>query len=540
MRGSQPASPGSRPALACLIVAVVALAVYANTLGHGLVCDDLEVIPGNPALADPWDVRGLVTSPYRLGQRTLIGLAYRPLTVWSLALNHWVNEAMGRPGEDPVGFHLLNIALHAGVSVLLLAWLVSLGMERWPALGAALLFAVHPIHTEAVAAVINRSEILAALGGLSFLILHRQRRPAWLGALAYLGAMWGKESAIAFLPLAIATDWLFPDRDPARRRPWGAYVTSLVAMGAWLTLYRLVMHDHPEAQATPFLDNPLIALPPVTRILTAARLHLHYLRLQLDSTGLSSDYSFNQIPVVAGPADPFLWLAVAVLAGGAWAVWRLRAARPIVPLAILGYPILFAVTSNMVVTIGCTAERHVYAPSLLFCVLLAEAGWWLAGRWRVAAAAGSAIVLVLFGGLTMARNRTWAGEDAFFRAQATNAPDSVRAHYNLGSVLLKRGEAGAAVPEFERAIAIYPNHPDLFYNLGNALRLSGAVPDRVIVAYRGAVRLDPGNLPARSNLAMFLIHVGRRREARQEVDEVAHLDPGYHSLPLLRQLLGRR
>jgi tetratricopeptide (TPR) repeat protein len=102
---------------------------------------------------------------------------------------------------------------------------------------------------------------------------------------------------------------------------------------------------------------------------------------------------------------------------------------------------------------------------------------------------------------------------------------------------VKLGEYPQAIPELEAAAAIYPEHPDIFYNLGNALRLAGADPERVVRAWREAIRLDPGNKPAISNLAVFLTERGRAREARPLALELARQDPGYHSLPLLFRLL---
>jgi Flp pilus assembly protein TadD len=149
-----------------------------------------------------------------------------------------------------------------------------------------------------------------------------------------------------------------------------------------------------------------------------------------------------------------------------------------------------------------------------------------------------AALLVTCGGLTLARNRTWHDELILFRTQAESAPTSVRARFNYGTLLVKMGENERAVPELEAAAAIYPGHPDIFYNLGNALRMTRADPERVIAAYRKAITLDPGNKPAISNLAVFLTELGRRRDAKPLVLELERQDPAYHSLPLLHRLLG--
>src|SRR2546425_8268632 len=147
---------------AAVASAIVALAVYANSLQNGLVYDDVHVIVSNEAAHHPLDWRTILRTPswFLQGNPTI---AYRPLTTWTVALDYAVH------GERPFGYHLVNVLAHAGVSVLVVLLAASLGL---PALAAALagaLFAAHPIHTEVVANIVGRAEILAA--GLALLAL---------------------------------------------------------------------------------------------------------------------------------------------------------------------------------------------------------------------------------------------------------------------------------------------------------------------------------------------------------------------------------
>ncbi|MBM3265535.1 MAG: hypothetical protein FJY97_19230, partial [candidate division Zixibacteria bacterium] len=132
-----------------------------------------------------------------------------PLSSWTLALNFWLNERLGLPGAAPFGFHVVNIALHGMTCVAAFVFLNALTLPRWVSATSAAFFAVHPIHTEAVAAIIGRAEILAMGFGLTMLTLHRLRRSAAVSAIAYLLALLSKESALMFFPLAISMDALF-------------------------------------------------------------------------------------------------------------------------------------------------------------------------------------------------------------------------------------------------------------------------------------------------------------------------------------------
>ena len=148
-----------RRRLAPALAALVAFVVYTNTLSHQFVYDDLSVIVGNPRLHSIANWPEIVTSPW--WPRGL----YRPFTSLTLAAN-W---SLG-PGA-PFGFHLVNILLHA-VATGLVGLLAMRLMPVPAALAAALLFAVHPVHVEAVANVVGRAEILATLWVLAAALLY--------------------------------------------------------------------------------------------------------------------------------------------------------------------------------------------------------------------------------------------------------------------------------------------------------------------------------------------------------------------------------
>jgi protein O-mannosyl-transferase len=504
--------------------------VYANTLSNGLVFDDLEIIPNNPLLERPLDVATIFGGAYRFREQPVT--LYRPFTLWTFALNEGLNTLIGRPGADPAGFHLLNLLLHAGVGMLLYFCLVTvtLRVPGWMACATALLFVVHPIHTEAVAAVVGRAEVLAALFGLLFLILHQQRRSPILCALLYLLALWSKESAIAFFPLAIAMDTAFSN--PAKRWPLWAYGAYGMTTAGWLAMRSAALAGQPLL--IPFVDNPLTSATLGSRLLTIVRVQLDYLRLQLVPIGLSSDYSYNQIPLISDAANPHVFAGLTVLLLAIAGAWSVRKAHAVVPFAVLGYAILFAPTSSVLFPVGTImGERLAYSPSIMVCLLLSYGAWQAGLRLGRSVVACFIALLLVFGGLTIARNRTWADELTFFRAQTESAPNSAKAHYGLGAALAFSGNDREAVTEYEKAIAIFPYYSEAFFNLGNALRRQGADPDKVIEAYRNTIRFNPVHADARANLALFLLEHGRSAEARPLVEELARLNPRHPALAIL-------
>jgi hypothetical protein len=288
----------------------------------------------------------------------------------------------------------------------------------------------------------------------------------------------------------------------------------------------------------PFIDNPLATAPLAYRLLTILRVQLDYLRLQLVPIGLSSDYSFNQIPLIDHPTDPHVLAALIVLLLATGTAWTMRKTHPVVLFAIAGYAVLFAPTSSVLIPIGTImAERLAYSPSIMVCLLLSYSSWQLRHRRGRPVVAGFITLLLVFGGLTVVRNRAWADELTFFHAQTQSAPNSAKAHYGLGAALASSGDDRKAVTEYERAITIYPYYSDAFFNMANALRRLGRDPEEVITAYRNTIRFNPNHADARANLALFLLEHDRTVEAQPLISELVRLNPRHPALAILRGAL---
>ena len=535
MSGARIAGPrGPRLRVALLLVASVSILVFAGSGSRELVGDDRELIPDRTTVHQPWNVAAIFSSPYWGPEDSL----YRPLTIWTLALNYGANELLGLPGTDAAGFHLVNVVLHALTACVLYLFLLQLPLPRPAPLVATLLFAVLPVHTEAVAMITGRSELLAAMLGLCFLILHRARGPAPVAAVCLLLALWSKESALAFLPLAVWTDACFPHSD---RRWWpAAYTIHAATALVWVWTRSLALPESPTA--VPFLDNPLVDASVPERLATAGGAQLAYLRLQLVPLGLSSDYSYAQIPTAGGLADPrFLGFATLTVAAGlaGW-IWRRR--HPVVAYAVLGYAMLFALTSNLLFPIGTIlGERLAYAPSMMLCLLLAYAAVLAGRRQGRLALTVLAALLLLYGAVSFARNRAWSDQRTYVEEQVRSAPRSAKAHYNLGVLKLAEADSGGSIAAFEHALEIYPQYAEAWNWLGRAHDAAGE-PAGATRAYGRAVELAPGYADAWSNLGATLARAGDLPDALRAFEQAVAADPDfapYHfNLGVARQQLG--
>jgi tetratricopeptide (TPR) repeat protein len=503
--GREPAVPWTWMAL----VAGVALAVYANSLGGGLVYDDANAIRNNPFVRNG-DVEGIFTEPSWWGGAR--GPLWRPLTTLTFALDYALH------GLEPFGYHLVNVVLHAAVSVLVLVVFAAVTATPATALAAALLFAAHPVHTEAVANVVGRAELIAAGGFfLAWWCWIRADRAAaagrWTGywvtatVVAYFLAMQGKENAIT-LPLALLVADLVYRRTDG---PAGGLVQratghlSLATVGIAFVLLRAGVLGG-VTPSPDLLDNPLATLGLGARLMTAvAVIGLYALRLVFP-LWLSADYSYDQIPAVTSPLDVAFLGGVAVLCGApalAWWAWRR------VPALTLGMGVLgatFVVVANLFFLIGTImGERLIYLPSAGFCLALAAGLAHLTrtdgrpGRVPTAFVAAVGIVVALYGARTVARNAVWREPLGFFSAMIVDAPRSARSHRELGTVLADLGRFAEARQSFERSLAIKPEDATTLYNLGNALSREGRYDDAV-EAYERALARNPAFVEALENL----------------------------------------
>ena len=522
MRKKRVVAEGGRGRARWLFIFLLGLGVFANTIPNELVFDDAELIRNNPAAQDPLNLRAIWGERY-WGPVVEHDTLYRPLTTWTIAVNYAANRLVGREGASPGGFHLVNVLLHALVGVIVYLFARQVGMSGWAASAAALLFAAHPLHTEAVAAVVGRADLLAVAFGLTFLLFHDRRHTVRATAALVL-ALFAKESALAFLPLVVWLDlWL--RRGEARRRArWYWVYTGMAVL--WLVIRYLVVGN--ASLVMMHLDNPVAHASAIERCLTALAVQGMYLRRLLLPIGLSSDYSFAQIPVVHGLLDFRLLGAVFALGAAAWLAWRLRFRTPVATFGVVGYAILFLPVSNLPFPIGTImGERLAYAPSVFFCLLLGLGAEWVRGRLgKTGAMVMLGSILVAWAVLGIARNTTWASPEIFYRTQVRTAPLSAKARFNVARIEQAAGRLDAARVGYERAVAIEPAYAEAWNNLG-VVRREGGDLDGAARAYEQALRILPSYPRACFNLGQVRYQRGDLEGAASSFESAVRLQPEY-------------
>jgi tetratricopeptide (TPR) repeat protein len=476
-----------------MLLMAVALLVYANTLGNGFVFDDNYYVFENPAAK--------TISPADWFRPTSNNV-FRPVTFATLALN-WVISA-GRP----LGYHLVNILLHAAV-VVLLYLLLQMLLARLPqattiAFASALLFAVHPIHTEAVAWITGRSELLAAGWLLAAWLFHlrNQQLPALL---CFVPALLAKESAVVFLPLVLAGDYAL-----GKFKPFYRYGVIAATTGLYLALLRKMQGGRFGQKGFNSLDNPLGSLPLALRIPNGFRVAWKYIGLQVYPARLSCDYSYNAILLYAR------WRLLPILAATLlilvmWA-WLGKTGRKEWFLAGAIYLAGFAVTANILLPTGTImGERLAYLPSIGFCLLFALFWVQLGNRYPKAGWVMLGLILVALSVRTMARNRDWHDNFTLYSAAVRAVPGSTKAHALLGQEYLRRGQLDEARAELGAALRIFPDFPEAIENYGLVeVRAGHNLQARNLLekAYALTKRNDPDYSFRAVNLAAWLIQEG--------------------------------
>lgn len=478
--------PATAPWMA--IAVAVAVAVAATSLGNGFAYDDLPIVVDNTrvtTLLPPW--------AYFDQSYWSAGGLYRPFTVWLLALQWHLGDGA------PWIFHVTSVALHAlatGLAYLLARRALA---PAWAGL-AALCFAVHPVHVEAVANVVGVSELLCAVLVLASVLsapravaegftLSRRAAVLAFGVLAALS----KEQGYVTPALLLATAGMagLPRGTPAVRKV-APVAGALAALLAALLLFRTgvlggMAGDEPAA--------PLRTLGLSERVLASLGTVPHWARLLLWPAKLSFDYTPPGYPIAATLGLTHL-VAVLLVGGCLWLAWECRVRAPAVTLGITWTTIALLPVSNLILPTGILlAERTLYLASV-GAVLAVAGGAELVWRRlpspaaRRAALIALAVLLLVAAGHSAARAGVWRDNETLLRQVELEAPNNYRAHRTRAQHLDRQGRLDDAAREYRRSIELWGHDPKVYEDLAILLDRQGRHTEAMTVLKDG-LRVDP-------------------------------------------------
>lgn len=489
-------------------VLALGLAAYANALGHPFVMDDAGTVVDNPTIRSLGE--SLAGGPFQTAT------AGRPLVNLAFALNY----AAG--GASPWGYHAVNLALHLVAALLVLAllrllfrlplaadWTGSAGDGL--ALACTSLWVVHPLNSEVIGYVTQRTESMAAIAVLATcyggLRSRTSPRPLAWQALAISSALAGvlcKESAVAGPLLLLLLESAFTRRSPlavVRERP--VFYGGLLA--SWVVLGGLIV-DGPRWRSAGFSSG----VSPWTYLLNQAPLIVRYLRLVVAPVGLVLDYGRPEPMALAAAMPPGL-LVIALLVASAVALVRV----PLLGVFGVWFFVTLAPTSSILpIATEVGAERRMYLPLIAVLAAVVLTAWRLVpAAWerRRALAGFTALACLVLGGLTIVRNTEYESDLRIWQTVVERWP-SGRAHHNYGIVLKAAGRRDEAVAEYVKAVETLP---EAEYALAFE-RQADNRHEEAITRYRTfiAARPDDINVPrAYHQMGRSLLALGRQEEA---------------------------
>lgn len=451
---------------AYLLLLALVVAVYGRSLDDPFHFDDGHAIVANPNLRSLAQVPRYFVDPGAFSADSTLAM-YRPVLLATFAANHAVS------GLAAWSWHAVNVAVHGGVAALVYEVVLRLLAGPWLAFLAAALFAVHPVHSEAVYYVSSRSESLAALFALAALALHLgpARRGAALAEVgAFAAGLLTKSTAIALLPIVALVDTLL--RPGAWRRRWRLHGALWAVAAAYLLITRdLVARAAVAAPVRGYGEQ----------VWSQVKGLVYYASLLFVPRGLSVDHQFQ---LSSSPADPYAASAAAAVASALALAVAWHRSRPLALVLCLWF--LAALAPASLVPLNVIVNEHrLYLSGVAF----AAGGAWLAAPPSASAAARRGLLLLVpvLGLLSLQRGAAWDDEEHLWRDAVAWGPEMARPRFLLADALLRQGRLAEAAATVEAGLARDPGFAPGYHLLARAGDGLGQ-PSRALAALAAGLR----------------------------------------------------
>lgn len=442
-------------------------------------------------------------------------------------------------GLNPLGYHISNIILHIITSLLIYLTISALSGNSRIAFFAALLFAVHPVHTDSVAYISGRRDILSTLFyilGFYLFLESRKKKQSKLLILslaAYLLAIASKEMAVTLPAIFFAYDLIssLPDEGSLANRLSNAlkkiissykifYLTFLVP-AILFTCYKVLLKSPSNKEG--FYGGDLYI-----QFLTVSKILFYYIKLLFFPINLIADYSFNSFPLSQSLLEPETILSLMALCAIAFLTLRLLCKNKIMAFSLIWFFVTLLPVCHIFPHHELLAEHYLYLPSFGFVLLIALSLERLltSARWRYYIYISFTLVIILFSTRTFYRNYDWKNSYTIWKKTVKTVPNCVRAVNNLGVEYFKRKDLKQAKALHQKALQIQPVYEKAYYNLGNVYRTEQNF-NRAIEMYKKAAQLNPKNFRAYNNLGNAYAMQKRYDEAKKAYLSVLKLKPRY-------------
>lgn len=587
-----------------ILIAALAIIFNINTVSNESAHDDLIVIVQNEYVLEGFAgipeifTKDAYDSYYRQynSSNQLAGGRYRPLSILTFAIeqqffgpipenkidsffNHTITFGVKDPHEkvllhDMHIRHFLSVLWFTASVIVLLYFLRYIVFRSNPimALLATIIFTIHPIHTEVIANVKSRDEIMSLLFlCLTFIYSFKyhesgNKKMLYASLGCFLLAFLSKEYAITMMVLLPLSYYLFGKQ--TIQKSIMSTLPYLAVIAVYIVMRLQVVAPMNEDSNHEILNNPYAFAVGNEKIATEISTTLNYLKLLIFPHPLSADYSYNQIPY-KDFSHPQVWLSLFVHLGLIWAFFYYFKKRSLMCFAIGVYLFNLAMVCNIIFDIGATmGERLIYHSSVGFAIALAY--FLYKGMEKIkpasvgvgALATFMLVIIVLCGFKTIERNAEWKNDETLFNADLKTAPNSVMVNANVAASLIdkadfekndslkrkdlfegiklldksiqlhptyviaflnkalsyfKLGIPDSTVASLDMAQKLYPNHPklpEMYYNNGVTFYMQKRYPE-AINCWRNTIKLKPDYAQAQQAINVLTAEMQRRQQQPQ-------------------------
>lgn len=531
-----------------IALAILTFLCYANTLGHGFVLDDGVVITKN--IYTQQGIRGIpdlishdtFQGFFKGEQKNLVsGGRYRPFSLVLFAIENSLF------GQTTWLYHLVHILIYILTALLifhcvlkLLSNLFSLEQTKWVAAFTAILFAIHPIHTEVVANLKSIDEILSL--GLSLAAIYLLWEPnapiktKIVSGILFTLALFSKENAILWIPLGILVFYFLSKKSwsEALIKTFPLFLPALL----FITVRYMVLHPgSTEPPPIEWLNNPFLKIiqNKYTYCTDSEKWGsimyslFYYLRLTIWPYPLTHDYYPNHFPL-RSMNDPMVIVSSVLLLSSAVAAWAYRKKNPLFSFCILFFFGSLILVANIFFPVGILfSERFAFTASFGYCLWL---GWLLHQGWKVnnqLIKVLTYVLILLAIAFTIYRNRAWKSNYILFKTDVEHSPSSAKINNALGGELLTLSESVKDSLEktkyyeqadryLKKAISIHPLYVEAWLLQGNSLFYQKKY-DESIAAFQRCLAISPGYENSITNL-----HVAYREGGKYWGEKMHRVD----------------
>ncbi len=537
-----------------ILIAIIGFLLYSNTLKHEYVLDDYSVIKENWVVKQGTEgIPTILKTSYRYGYWNKQGSVYRPLSLIMFAVEWQLSE------DNPFLGHFINVLFYA-LTGLLLFFTLSKIFKKYNIILPfiiSLLFIAHPIHTEVVANIKSRDEIMSFFFILLSINLMwtylKNNKISYLvvSLFLYFLAFISKEGVITILAVIPLLIYFFTDVSLKKNLKISLFF--LIPAIAYLLLRKKII-GQVGAEDVSVIDNLLVAAKDTqSKAATSLVILGKYLLKLIYPNTLVADYSYNQIPIVSFSSLKAIISLLIYIGAGAFAVIKFKK-KNIIAFGILFYLISMSIYSNLFITIGSSfAERFLYFSSLGFIIVISfiivklfkkDISYKGFGKLSEFFRSNSIILLIVvfitifYSFKTINRNKDWQSNFSLYEADVANSPNSAHMRYYYGLSLMKDKSLEAkneqerikfldmSINEFKAAAKIYPQYADAYDQLGLAHFRKG-LKKEALEFYDQAIKLNPNKPIAFNNMGIIYFETGNYEKALEVYHKAVELNPRY-------------